>query len=596
MIDAIIGAVKLLGGIALFLFGMNQMGGGLEKLAGGSMEKVLQRLTSNPVKGVLLGAVITAVIQSSAATTVIVVGLVNAGILNLYSAVGVIMGANIGTTVTAQIIRLGDLDSNGSASAALQFIKPTTLAPLIAVIGIIIYMASKRSKYKDIGRVLVGLGIIFYGMFAMESAVEPLQGVPAVQQLFATLTNPVLGVIIGAVVTVLVQSSSVSVGILQALSTTGAITFGSAFPIIMGQNIGTCVTPLISSVGVQKNARRAAMVHVYFNVIGTLLFLIVVYAVQYTVGLPFWTSTLDKGGIANFHTIFNIATTCILLPFSRLLAKLAEITIKEGKADDDETDETAKNLDERLLISPAVALEQVKESVKRMGVLAYKNCRDAIKMFEKHDLKLLDRIKSREDTIDKMEDAISAYLVKLADKELTEDESRIVSENLHVLSEFERIGDYAINLTEQSDALYEKGINFSEKAKSELKIVSEAILEIIQLATDTYDTSSKELAVKIEPLEETIDMMVESLKRKHIKRLKKGKCTVECGVNFLEVLTNIERMSDHCSNIAVYVLGYKMGMEELNHHEYISKLHEGADREFVSAMEEYKSKYLVRIE
>ena len=309
MTEAIIGAIKLLGGLALFLFGMNLLGNGLEKLAGGSMEKVLQRLTSNPVKGVLLGAVITAAIQSSSATTVIVVGLVNAGILKLYSAVGVIMGANIGTTITAQILRLGDLDKNGNASAWLQFFKPTTLAPLVAVIGIIVFMVAKRNKYKDIGRVMVGFGILFNGMFAMEAAVEPLQGMPQVQHVFATLTNPILGVLVGAVVTGIIQSSSASVGILQALSTTGAITFGSAFPIIMGQNIGTCVTPIISSIGANKNAKRSAMVHLYFNIIGTIIFLIAVYALQYTIGLPFWNSVLDKGGIANFHTIFNIVTT-----------------------------------------------------------------------------------------------------------------------------------------------------------------------------------------------------------------------------------------------------------------------------------------------
>lgn len=596
MAATIIGAIKLLGGLALFLFGMNLLGNGLEKLAGGSMEKVLQKLTSNPVKGVLLGAVITAAIQSSSATTVIVVGLVNAGILKLYSAVGVIMGANIGTTVTAQILRLGDLDKNGSASTLLQFMKPTTLAPLVAIVGIVIYMVSKRSKYKDIGKVLVGFGILFNGMFAMEAAVEPLKGMPQVQQAFATLTNPIVGVLTGAVVTGIIQSSSASVGILQALSQTGAITFGAAFPIIMGQNIGTCVTPIISSIGANKNAKRSAMVHLYFNIIGTVIFLIVVYAVQYTVGLPFWNSVLDRGGIANFHTIFNIITTCLLLPFSKLLAKLAELTIKDRGSDEDDITGAAKELDERLLLSPAVALERVKEAVKRMGTYACKNCKDAVTVFEKYDSKVLDRIKAREDMIDNMEDAISAYLVKLADKELSDEESRKVSENLHVLSEFERIGDYAINLTEQADTLFEKGIGFSDKAVAELSVVADAVLEIIQSAIDAYDLTSRELAEKIEPLEETIDMMVDSLKRKHIKRLKKGKCTVESGVNFLEVLTNIERMSDHCSNIAVYVLGYKMGTEELNHHEYISRLHKGGDEGYVAAMNEYKEKYLVRIE
>ena len=471
--------ISLAGGLALFLYGMSMLGSGLEKLSGGRMERTLEKLTKNVFMSVLLGALVTAAIQSSSATTVIVVGLVNAGILKLKPAVGVIMGANIGTTVTAQILRLGDLDSNQNVNIFMKFLKPTTLAPLVAIVGIIFFMVSKRTKYKDIGQMLIGFGILFTGMQAMEAAVRPLGENPQFAQLFQSLSNPILGVLVGAGVTALIQSSSASIGILQALSSTGAITFSSAFPIIMGQNIGTCITPILSSIGANKNAKRAASVHLYFNIIGTTIFLIGVYAIQHFIGFSFWSESINKGGIANFHTLFNVIVTIILIPFSGLLAKLAELTIRDGKKgteDDLGIDSTAlAKLDERFLISPSLAVAQCEIVVANMGKLAKSNFGKTIKLFSKYDAKLAERIREREDAIDKMEDKVNNYLVKLTDRELTDQESKQVTHLLRVVSEFERVGDYSINLIECAEMLRDKEVCFSEKAMRELYAITDAV-------------------------------------------------------------------------------------------------------------------------
>lgn len=428
--------ISLAGGLALFLYGMSMLGSGLEKLSGGRMEQTLEKLTKNTLMSVLLGLLVTAAIQSSSATTVIVVGLVNAGILKLKPAVGVIMGANIGTTVTAQILRLGDLDSDANANLFLQFLKPTTLAPLIAIVGILMFMASKRTKFKDIGQILLGFGILFNGMFGMEEAVKPLAESPEFANLFAALQNPFLGVLVGAVVTAIIQSSSASIGILQALSSTGAITFSSAFPIIMGQNIGTCITPILASIGANKNAKRSAAVHLMFNIIGTAIFLIGVYAIQYTVGFTFWDDPINRGGIANFHTLFNVVVTILLVPFAGLLAKLAELIIRDpkNKAEDElGIDESAlAKLDDRFLRSPSLALAQCEIVISNMGRLAKSNFGKAISLFAQYNDKTAQKIREYEDAIDKMEDKVNNYLVKLNDCELTEPESKKITHLLRV--------------------------------------------------------------------------------------------------------------------------------------------------------------------
>lgn len=596
---SIFNIISLGGGLALFLFGMNILGTGLEKVSSGRMEKTLEKLTNNVFTGVLLGALVTAAIQSSSATTVIVVGMVNAGILKLRSAVGVIMGANIGTTVTGQILRLGDLENSANTGMLMELFKPTTLAPLMAIIGILIFMISKRPKRKVVGEILIGFGILFQGMFSMEAAVQPLQESEMLKSVFLQIQNfPLLGVLVGTVVTAIIQSSSASVGILQALSSTGAITYSSAFPIIMGQNIGTCITALLASIGTSKNARRAAMVHLYFNVIGTIVFLTGTYLIQYFIGFPFWYDNIDKGGIANIHTIFNVVVTLLFIPFAGALARLAEWTVRDKKsevANGEQEENALEPLDERFLVSPALAIGQSEAVLEKMGSYALKNFREVVTLFEKYDLKKVERINDTEDAIDKMEDRINNYLLKINEEEITEDESKDVTLLLRLVSEFERIGDYSINLMERAEVLYDKQVKFSEKAMREFHTICDAVEEIVEMALEAYRTKDMSIAVHIEPLEETIDTLEDTLKLKHIKRLKNGQCTIDAGLVFLEVLTNLERISDHCSNIGVYLIGHQKDKESLNRHEYIKKMHQGATGDYNQLMQQYMDKYMLEI-
>lgn len=593
--DIVFNIISMLGGLAFFLYGMNMLGAGLEKVSGGKLERTLEKMTSNVFKGVLVGAVITAAIQSSSATTVIVVGLVNAGILKLRSAIGVIMGANIGTTVTGQILRLAELDSSGSASFFFQLIKPTTLAPIVTIIGILMFMAGGKKKTKIVGEILVGFGILFNGMFIMTDAVEPLSELPFFSQMFLTLQNPFLGVLAGTIVTAIIQSSSASVGILQALAATGQITCSAAFPIIMGQNIGTCVTSLISSMGANTNAKRAAMVHLYFNIIGTMVFLAGVYSLNAVLNFSFWNEPISMGGIANFHTLFNIVVTILFIPFTGVLEKLAIATIRGKGASQEAAVSEGHTLDERFLMSPSIALGQCENVICLMGEYSHKNFVDSLETFGKYNAKKIENIRETEDAIDKMEDRLNDYLLKLTNQELTEEEGRAVTLMLKLDTEFERIGDYAINLVEGAEMLFERNAKLSPKALEELKIVYEAVDEIIDMARQCFKNYDAVIASRIEPLEETVDMMVDALKTKHIERLKKGKCTIDGGFVFLELLTHLERISDHCSNIAVSVIGYQHKEDSLNRHEYIRKMHEGHYEEYTAFMHFYKQKYFDRI-
>lgn len=596
VIDIVSIFIKAIGSIALFIYGMTILGGRLEKLSSGRMEKVLEKLSNNVFKSVMLGALVTAAVQSSAATTVIVVGLVNAGILRLSSAIGVIMGANIGTTITGQILRLGDLENNENVGAVLKLLSPTTLAPFIAAVGLIIFMLSKKESVKTIGEILIGVGILFTGMNSLTDAVSPLSELQTFRDLFATLKNPILGIIVGAVVTILLQSSSASVGILQTISTTGVLTFSAAFPIIMGQNIGTCVTPIISAVGAGKNAKRAAAVHLYFNIIGTILFLAVVYALQGLIGLPFWDKSIDMGGIANFHTFFNIVVTLCFIPFTKLLEKLAMITIRDKKTEDGTpvSEFTAPALEDRLLVSPSLAVQQASNTALAMGNLAFYNFENMRGLFTgNYDEKLIASLKDNEENIDRMEDRLNAYLVKINECELTDFENRRVTELLHLSSEFERIGDYTMNLIEDAEKLHENSVTFSPEAIRELDVISRACEEIIGMAIRCVELNDAALAAKVEPLEETIDYLNETLKARHIERLKEGKCVVESGVNFLDLLINLERISDHCSNIAVYVIGSQKNNTVINRHEFIQNAHAAKDESYVRLEEEFMTKYAI---
>lgn len=586
-------AVSALGGVALFLYGMNVLGNGLEKTSGGKMEKILEKLTGNIVKAVILGAAVTAVIQSSSATTVIVVGLVNSGILPLSSAVGIIMGANIGTTVTGQILRLGDLEGNESLGAAMDFLTPDYLAPILAIIGILIVLAAKKDSIRAIGDIGMGLGVLFTGMNLLSDSVKPLSQLSAFQDLFASLENPVLGIIAGALVTALIQSSSASVGILQAVSDTGLLSFAAAFPIIMGQNIGTCSTSVISSIGASKNAKRAAMVHLYFNVIGTVLFLVGVYILKALDFIPMWNNIMNRGDIANFHTLFNIVVTVFFIPFHKVLEKLAIMTIRSKPEDEDEisVDSGENMLDSRFLKSPSLAIQYANNASAYMGKLARENFKMSCGLLFSYDVKHVEKIREYEEIIDRTEDRLNSYLVSITDCELSVVESRSVTSLLHIITDFERIADYAFNIMEYAESMHDKNQNFSENAIAELKLIAKAITEIIDMSVTAVEYDDLQTVKQIEPLEETIDQLEYQLKNRHIERLKTGDCAIDRGIHYLDMLSDMERVADHCSNVAVHVLSRNYGKDEIKHHEYIDEVHKGESQDYINLMNQYSNKY-----
>lgn len=583
--------VSLLGGLALFLYGMSMLGSGLEKLSSGRLEQTLEKLTNNVFKGVLLGALVTGAIQSSSATTVIVVGLVNARILKLRQAIGVIMGANIGTTITSHILRLSDLSSD---NFFLMLLKPSTLAPLVGIIGILLVMGGKKQKYKTMGEILLGFCILFSGMFNMEAAVRPLSESPQFANLFASFSNPVIGVLVGAGVTAIIQSSSASIGILQALSSTGIITWSSAVPIILGQNIGTCITPILASIGASKNAKRTAAVHLSFNIIGTIVFLIITYTIQSLSPFSFWDLPIDKGGIANFHTLFNVSVTLMFLPFVGLLEKMVVCLIPEQQ-NTDEVDDPAIALDDRLLTSPGLAIQHCRNAVLQMGKLARKNFSASVRQLEQYNHKEVEKIREREDTIDRLEDRLGNYILKIPQDNLSEESSATISALLHILSEFERIGDYSINLVEFAENMESTGAEFSPQAKFELIAIGEAVKEAIDMAVGCFEKQDLALAETIEPLEEVVDQMQETLKDRHINRLRNGQCTVDAAFPFVESLSCLERISDHCSNIGIYMISYVRGSEELDHHTYIMQLHSGDVGHYNEQFRRYTEKYYDQI-
>ena len=560
---------------------------GLEKLSSGRLEHILERLTSNVFKGVLLGAVVTGLIQSSAATTVMCVGFVNAGIMKLEQTVGIIMGANIGTTVTAQLLRLGDIDAD---NIVMMFLQPSFLGPILAVVGIIFYMFIKGGHKRIVGQIVLGLGLLFIGMNTMSSAVEPLKNLPEFQSVFTAFSNPLLGVAVGAAVTALLQSSSASMGILQAISTTGVVSFNIAMPLIMGQNIGTCITALISSVGASKNAKRTAMIHLFFNIIGSVFFLVVLYAGNALFRFPFWENTMDMGSIANLHLAFNIACTALLLPFHRQLVKLVKAVVP-GDAEEREL----SVLDDRFLSSPSLALERAHDAVVQMSEFARDNYRLAVELIWKFDAKKLERLNETEVALDKLEGLLDNYLVKLTDRALTAEESTRVSELLHTLSDFERIGDYAVNVSESAVVLHDRNITFSPQARAELERLTAAVGETLDKTVACYQSRQRTLAVQVEPLEEVVDLIAATLKNRHVERLKAGECTIELGTQFLELLINLERMSDHCSNVALHILRQTSSPDDkvrIDSHAYMHELHHGGfNQEFDDLFQEYRTKY-----
>ena len=552
----------LCGGLAFFLYGMTTMSKSLEKMAGGKLERVLKRMTSNPFKSLLLGAGITIAIQSSSAMTVMLVGLVNSGVMELGQTIGVIMGSNIGTTLTAWILSLTGIESE---SVFVNLLKPENFSPVIALVGIILIMASKKQRRRDIGRILVGFAILMYGMELMKDAVSPLADMPEFSSLLTAFNNPLLGVLVGAVFTGVIQSSAASVGILQALALTGSITYGMAIPIIMGQNIGTCVTALLSSIGVNRNAKRVSVIHISFNIIGTVVGLILFYGGNALFHFAFMNAAVGAVGIAFCHTVFNVFTTLLLLPFSRQLEKLARRLVRnEDKA------EQFAFLDPRLLRTPGVAISECVSMTNAMGALAHQNLLYAIAQFSSYSEAREAEILANEDKLDIYEDRLGSYLVQISQHGVSMDDIRTVSRLLHAISDFERIGDHALNLQESAQELHEKDLRFSESARGELQVLLTALEDIMDRAFSCFDTASVEKAREVEPLEETIDRLIEEIRMRHIRRLQSGDCTMQLGFILNDLLTNFERVSDHCSNIALSVIEEKDS--SVDRHAYLNDL------------------------
>jgi phosphate:Na+ symporter len=539
------GLLTMIGGLALFLYGMKTMGDALSKMAGGRLEQVLERMTNNPVKAVLLGAGVTAVIQSSSAATVMVVGFVNSGIMKLSQAVGVIMGANIGTTVTSWILSLSGIESG---NFFVKLLKPSSFSPVLALIGVILVMFIKNTKKNDVGTILIGFAVLMFGMETMSSAVKPLADVPEFTSLFTAFENPVLGMIVGAVLTAVIQSSSASVGILQAMCATGSVTVKAALPVIMGQNIGTCVTALLSGVGANRNARRASLVHLYFNLIGTFVFMTVFYVTNHFVSFAFLSDTANGAVIAVIHSVFNIVSTIVLLPASKLLVKFAYFTIPQSE---DETLETSgKGLDERFLEKPAFAVAQCKNAVCDMAQLILKAMSLCVLIQEKYDENAVQTIMEIEQEADAREDELSSYLTKLSTKPLSEQDSKTINKFSRSITDFERISDYTKGIAFAQKKLYKSREKFSKKAAAEAKLIYEATLEIVECTVSGFIHGDKEMAFRVDPLADVISQVKKDIRKNHSKRLEKGECSVELGLELTDMVTSLERIAKHCSNIA----------------------------------------------
>ena len=584
----IFGILTMIGGLALFLFGMDFMGANLSKASGGKLEHILEKLTSNPLKAVALGAGVTAVIQSSSATTVMVVGFVNSGIMKLSQATGIIMGANIGTTITSWMLSLTGIEGD---SVFIKMLKPSSFAPILALIGIILYMFIKDEKKKHIGGILLGFAVLMSGMETMSGAVKPLADVPEFTGILTMFSNPVLGLIAGAVLTAVIQSSSASVGILQALCATGAVSYATALPIIMGQNIGTCITAILSAIGASKNAKRAAMVHLYFNLIGTMLFMAVFYAINAAVHFSFMAQAATPAGIAILHSAFNITATLVLLPFGKALEKLACLTIRDRKEEEEKVaaDPDFMILESRFLEKPAFAVEQSRNAAKKMAEDSHRTLFTALDLLKNFSAEGKALVEEAEKKVDRYEDELGTYLVKLNQKDLSVHDSHSVSIMLHCIGDFERISDHGVNIMESAQELYEKGLKFSDKALEELRVMEHAVEDIVDIAYKVYENQDVQLAREIEPLEEVIDELSKELKYRHIQRLRAGECTIEMGFILSDVTTSLERVADHCSNIGVCVT--QVHEDAFDTHQHLKQIKHGPDETFYRALEVIRSQY-----
>lgn len=575
--------LSLVGGLALFLFGMQTMGNALEKKAGGQLKSVLGKMTNNPLKGFLLGTAITAVIQSSSATTVMVVGFVNSGIMTLHQSIGIIMGANVGTTITAWILSLMAVDGAG----IMAFFKPSSFVPVLAIIGVFMLMFKKKQKSKDTATILLGFAVLMTGMAAMSDAVEGLKEVPEFTNILTIFSNPILGVVAGAVMTAIIQSSSASVGILQAISTTGAITFGSAIPLIMGMGIGTCITAVLASIGANKNAKRATLVHLYFNVIGTPVALALFYGANALFQFDFFNDTVGEVEIAIINTVFKLFCTVFWFPLIKVLEKLATISIR-----DTEEKEKYEILDERLFATPAVAVERCRDVTMTMAEISVSAIEKSLDMLSEYKSELVEEIIKAENKADKYEDKLGSYLVKVSALELSDVDSAETTKLLHIISDFERISDHAVNVLNSAEEINDKGLSFSDKAKDEIMVLSGAVSEIVNLAYKSFTENDLDSAFKVEPLEQVVDSLRDKIKSKHIKRLQEGRCTIELGFILSDLLTDLERVSDHCSNIAGLVI--EMAHSEMDIHKYLKKVKTDPNSDYNALYEKYGEKYSLK--
>lgn len=583
----IFGVLTMIGGLALFLFGMDFMGMNLSKASGGKLEHILEKLTSNPLKAVALGAGVTAVIQSSSATTVMVVGFVNSGVMKLSQATGIIMGANIGTTITSWMLSLTGIEGD---SVWLKLLKPSSFSPVLALIGIILYMFVKDEKKKYVGGILLGFAVLMSGMETMSGAVKPLADVPEFTGILTMFSNPVLGLLAGAVLTAIIQSSSASVGILQALCATGAVSYATALPIIMGQNIGTCVTAMISSVGASKNAKRAAFIHLYFNIIGTAIFMIVFYAVNAVAPFAFLGESASAAGIAVIHSLFNIGATCVLLPFTRQLESLACHTVR-SKEKTTTVENRLRLLDSRFLDQPGLAMEHSNQVMSEMTRLTGNSLDIALSLLENYsseDEKLVEEMENR---VDMYEDQLGRYLLDVSTRELNAADSYDLSVLLHCISDIERISDHTVSIARSAREMYEKQLGFSENARKEIRVLCAAVSDLVHQTVDLLESRDVDTAVRIEPLEEVVDDISDKMKLHHVERLRDGRCTIEMGFILNDLTNSLERIADHCSNVAVSIL--EQQEDSAGRHEVRRELKHSNNAELIRVYRDYKEKYSI---
>ena len=573
----------LLGGLAFFLYGMTVMSSGLEKVAGGKMEQLLREMTSNPIKSLVLGMGITVIVQSSSAVTVMLVGLVNSGIMNLTQAIGVIMGSNVGTTVTAWILSLSGIESD---NFFVQLLKPESFSPLLALAGVIMMMSSKKNKTKNVGTILIGFAVLMFGMELMKNAMSPLADMPEFTHILAAFSNPLFGIIIGTVVTAVIQSSAASVGILQALSLTGSISYGMAFPIIMGQNIGTCISAVLSAIGVNTNARRVAAVHIAFNVLGTIIFMAAYQIITSIWDIPLFKESINPFGIAVLHSIFNIATTVMLFPFTKLLERIAMVTVKDDKEEEQEV-----IIDERLLLSPSFAIGECTRLTAEMAKVVEYNFLNSTKMLKSFHQRSAEHIAENEIKIDTYEDKLGSFLLKLAGRQLSDEDSNRITQLLLTIGDYERIGDHASYILKIAETMHEKKQKFSPEAIEELKVIVHAVSELFRMTLEVFTTDNTVLAQEVEPLEQVIKKNIRKVKNRHIKRLKDGLCSVDVSFMFSDLMNDLRRIAAHCSNIATCTVQIKDSTMEK--HEYSQRTKSLENTDFTNKYENYKSIYSV---